>query len=112
MKRLRELFESIAYAGMKPGSAPAARSPRRWLGPLSEPVNRFLDGPGSNDPFYLSNRTTGQKFRVAILIVIPLSLVLGGVGLAAMGFFDASRLPAQSKPLTSSEMAAKMLPNL
>ncbi|MDR3699545.1 MAG: FxLYD domain-containing protein [Candidatus Sulfopaludibacter sp.] len=84
MKRLRQIFESIFYAGLKP-----------------------------RDPFYLSNRTTGQRIRLAALIAIPFLAVLGGVALAAMGYFDtSSRLPPPAKPLSNAEIAAKMLPDL
>ena len=61
MKRLRQIFESIVYAGLKP-----------------------------RDPFYLSNRTTGQRIRLAALIAIPCLAVLGGVALAALGYFNSS----------------------
>jgi hypothetical protein len=84
MKRLRQIFESIAYARIQP-----------------------------RDPFYLSNRTTGQRIRFAALVTIPFLVVLGGIALAAMGFFHTgSQLPPPAKPLSSAEIAAKMLPNL
>ena len=84
MKRLRQIFESIAYAGLKP-----------------------------RDPFYLSNRTTGQRLRFAAVIAIPCLVVLGAVALAALGYFNnSSRLPPPAKPLSNAEIAAKMLPGL
>lgn len=85
----------------------------RWLGPLRGPVERFLNGPASSDPFYLTNRTIGQKVRLGILVAIPFAVVLAGVGLAAMGVFDkASQLPPPIKQISDAEIAVKMLPNL
>jgi hypothetical protein len=113
MKRLRQLFESIAYAGMKPGGTQSPSPAMRWLGPLRGPVERFLNGPASSDPFYLTNRTTGQKARLAAVICVPFALVLGGVALAAIGYFDdGSQLPPPTKQLSNAEIAAKMLPDL
>jgi hypothetical protein len=84
VKRLRQIFESIVYAGLTP-----------------------------RDPFYLSNRTTAQRIRSASLIGIPCLAVLGGVALAAMGYFNSSsQLPPPAKPLSNAEIAARMLPNL
>ncbi len=84
MKRLRQIFESIIYAGLTP-----------------------------QDPLYLSNRTTGQRIRSAALIGVPCLVVLGGVALAALGYFNrSSRLPPPAKPFSNAEIAAKMLPGL
>ncbi len=84
MKYLRHIFESVVYAGMKP-----------------------------RDPFYLSNRTTGQRIRLAALIAIPFVAVLGGVALASMGYFNSSsQLPPPAKPLSNAEIAARTLPVL
>jgi hypothetical protein len=113
MKRLRQIFESIVYAGMKPGASASGQSSLRWLGPLRGPVERFVNGPASSDPFYLTNRTLGQKIRLGVLIAIPFAIVLAGVGMAALGYFDdASQLPPPTKQLTNAEIAAKMLPDL
>jgi hypothetical protein len=113
MNRLRKLFESVAYAGMKPG-APVQGKRLGWLGPLAEPITRFLDGGAApSDPFYLSNRTFGQKIRVALLMAAPCLLVAGGISLAVLGYFDSkvAKAPPQP-PLTQEQLAAKMLPNL
>jgi hypothetical protein len=112
MKRLRELFESIVYAGMKPGVTPSKAPRLRWLGPLHEPIERFLNGPSSADPFYLTNRTVGQKVRVAALIAMPCLLVLVLVGMALASFNRAARLPAAPAQMSNAEIAAKMLPDL
>ena len=113
MNRLRKLFESIVYAGMKPGGAPPEKR-MRWLGPLAEPVTRFLDGGAApSDPFYLTNRTFGQRVRLAVVIAIPCLLVVGAIGLATMGYFDSPQAAAPPAPtLTPEQVAAKMLPNI
>jgi hypothetical protein len=113
MKRLRQFFESIVYAGMKPGAPSAQKSSLRWLGPLQGPVQRFLNGSASTDPLYLTNRTLGHKVRLGLLICIPFALVLAFVGFAALGRFDdPDQLPPPTKQLTNAEIAAKMLPDL
>ena len=113
MKRLRQIFETIVYAGMKPGGTAAPSSGLRWLGPLRDRLERFLNGPSSSDPFYLTNRTVGQRVRLTVLICLPFALVLFGVYLAATGYFDdASQLPPPTKELSKAEIAAKMLPDL
>ena len=113
MNRLRALFEKIVYAGMKPGMPHVERPGLRWLGPLREPVERMLNGSASKDPFYLSNRTTGQKARLAALVVIPFAVLVVGVYLASSGAFDKdAKLPPPVKPLTAEEVAAKILPDL
>ena len=113
MNRLRKLFESIAYAGMKPGGT---RQGKRmgWLGPLAAPVTRFLDGGAApSDPFYLTNRTIGQRLRLAVVIAIPCALVVGAIALATMGYFDAAQTVVPPAPtLTPEQVAAKMLPNI
>lgn len=112
MKRLRSVFESVAYAGMKPQGSAAPRPARRWLGPLRGPVERFLNGPGSSDPLYLSNRTRGQKVRLGVLIGLPCAMVLTFVALAALGKFDAAHLRRPPPVVSDAEVAARMLPGL
>ena len=113
MNRFRKLFESIAYAGMKPGGS---RPTRRmgWLGPLAGPVRRFLDGGAApSDPFYLTNRTIGHRLRLAVVVAFPCVLVVGAIGLATMGYFGSAHDAARPTPaLTPEQVAAKMLPNI
>lgn len=110
MKRLRQFFESIVFAGIKPDK-PEKRL--GWLGPLAGPLNRFLDGGAANDPMYLTNRTMGQKVRLAIVVMVPCLLVVGGIGLALAGYFNHPPPPPRAAPaLTPAQIAAKMLPNL
>jgi hypothetical protein len=97
---------------MKPGGAPQGKRPG-WMNPLTASMKRFLDGATPSDPFYLSNRTPGQKIRAAAVIALPCLLVASGIGLAMFGFFDSR--PADAPPrtaLTPEQLAARMLPNL
>lgn len=89
MNRLRKFFESIVYAGMTPG------------------------GAAPSDPFYLTNRSMGQRIRLAAVIAVPCLLVATAIGLAALGYFDDSTPKAPPAPtLTPEQVATKMLPNL
>ena len=82
----------------------------RWLGPLAGPLMRFLDAPASADPFYLTNRTFGQKMRLGAAIALPCGLVMAGIVLAVTGVFDR---PAPPPPaVTPQQIAEKMLPDL
>ncbi len=112
MNRIRKVFESVAFAGMKTAAKPKGRRRLRWLGPLADPIRRFVDGGAApSDPFYLSNRTLGQRVRLAITIAVPCLAVGGGLGLILMGYFGQ---PAASRPnaLAPEQIAAKMLPDL
>lgn len=111
--RLRKWFESLAYAGMsQAGAKPQKRM--AWLGPLAGPVTRFLDGGAApSDPFYLTNRTAGQKLRQGVLIAVPCLLVLAAIGLALLGYFNSPTvLPSPSATLTPERVAADVLPKL
>jgi hypothetical protein len=89
-KRIKEFFESIAYAGMKsPGGKP------------------------EESPLYLSNRTFMQKARLWFVIGIPAVILLVGLGLVLGGVFDHSPSVAPApKSLSNAEIAKKMLPDL
>jgi len=81
MKRIREFFESIAFAGLRP-SSPAAgpKKQLKWLGPLQPRVEKFLaGGPAPNDPLYLSNRTFSDKVKSWSLIGIPCVVLAIGI---------------------------------
>lgn len=111
--RLRQWFESLVYAGLSPaGAKPQTRM--AWLGPLAGPVSRFLDGGAApSDPFYLTNRTRGQKLRQAALIAVPCVLVVAAIGLALLGYFNQpTALPPPSATLTPQQVAAEVLPKL
>jgi hypothetical protein len=112
VKRIREIFESIAYAGLKPGTPAAAPKRLKWLGPLSGPIERFLSGgPAPSDPLYLTNRTLNQKIKLGLLIGIPCLVV--GLVVAGMltNAFDFSP-PPPAHEASASEMAAKLLPKM
>jgi hypothetical protein len=102
--RFQNFFESIVYAGMKPGvrspeSAPAAK-PGRFA--------RFLNGPAQSDPLYLTNRTFGQKAQRMLLTVSPVIVMVAG-GLAAFHYM-APKTEAAPIQLTAAELAEKTLP--
>ena len=111
VKRLRQLFESVIYAGLKPAGARSQPRQLRFLGPLRGPVERFLAGGARPvDPLYLTNRSLGQKVARTALISLPVVLVIGGVILVL-----AMRKPANLKPPeepTAAELARRILPNL
>ena len=111
MKRLREFFESVVFAGLKPGGQKTEGTQLKWLGPLSGPVERLLSGSAPNDPLYLTNRSFGQKMRSWLLIGIPCLILVAGVGIALSNLLD----PPEVKPtqeLSAKEVAAKLLPNM
>jgi len=109
--RLRELVESIVFAGMKPG-APVAQAQRMWwLGPLRRPIERFLSGGfAPSDPLYLTRRTIGQRIRAALVIGAPCLIVAGLMALALSNHFV--KKTVMPKDLSPAEVAARMLPNL
>jgi hypothetical protein len=111
MKRIREVFESIAYKGLKPSGGPAApKKIPNSPGTLQGHVERFLAGGQPNDPLYLSNRTTAQKAKAWILIGVP-CLILAAAIATSLYLLD----PPEPKPLnqpSASEIAAKTLPNI
>jgi len=109
-KRIQEFFESLMYAGLKPGGQPA---PKRELGagPLRGSVERFLSGGQPTDPLYLTNRTPGQKLKSWSLIAIPCLMLAVGISVVLSNLIDPP--PATPlKPPTSAEITAKLLPNL
>ncbi|MEO8371605.1 MAG: FxLYD domain-containing protein [Candidatus Solibacter sp.] len=113
MKRIREFLESIAYTGLKPSGGPATapKQAPKWLGPLQGSVERLLaGGPAPNDPLYLTNRTTAQKFKAWSLIGIPCLILVAGIGIA-LYIVD----PPEPKPVTQTdagEITAKVLPDV
>jgi hypothetical protein len=108
MGKLRQLFESVAYAGMKPrgpgGEPPKPKSAWR------QRLETYLNGPASTDPLYLSNRTVGQRIRAAAVVVVPVLLLVGVLALAWSDVFRNNEVP-KLKDLTPAEKAARILPN-
>jgi hypothetical protein len=116
-KRIRQFFESVAYAGLKPSGAKplgaAETKPSGWLAPIQQRIERYLNQGGSSDPLYLSNRTFMQKTGVWLIIGLPSVALLGGLGLVLSGYFNQDA-PVTPPPagLTNAEIAQKMLPDL
>lgn len=121
-KRLKQFFENIAYAGLKPqggklaqsSGAAAAPAPKpKGLGAIAGWVDRKLNAAGPADPLYLTNRSMAQRTKVWVVMGLPVLLVLGGVGLALAGFFGKSaNIAPPPEGLTNAQLAEKMLPDL
>jgi hypothetical protein len=111
MKRVRAFFESIVFAGLKPGGPRPHETEPKLPGAIRGPLERFLAGGSPSDPLYLTNRTPGQKIRSWSLILVPCLVLAIAVSIALNTFLD----PPEVKPakeLSSKEVAAKMLPNI
>jgi hypothetical protein len=109
LDRLRKIFESIAYAGLKskaPSGVPEGGKP----GGLRGMLDRLISGPAPTDPLYLTNRTWKQKLRVGLAIGIPCLLLAGAVGLALSHLY-APKAPPPKEP-TPAEIVAHLLPDL
>ena len=110
-KRIREFFESLMYAGLKPGGQAAPKREPGRAGPLRNSVERFLSGGQPTDPLYLSNRTPGQKLKSWSLIAIPCLVLVLGVSVVLTNLVDSPPATPLKQP-TSAEITAKLLPNL
>jgi hypothetical protein len=111
MKRIREFFESIVFAGMKPGTQAVPKRNLQWLGPLRDPIERLISGPAPADPLYLSNRTLAQKLKSWSLIAVPCLVLAAGVGVTLSNFLD----PSEAKPIMEpppGEVTAKLFPSV
>lgn len=75
--RLREIIDSVIFAGLKPSGSAAARVGSGWRGRLALAWDRLLSGSTPVDPFYLSNRTWKQKFRIGAIVCTPILIVVG-----------------------------------
>ena len=112
MKRLRELFESIVFAGMKPGARPGQTQGMKWLGPLRGTVERLLSGSAPPDPLYLSNRSLSRRILSWSLVVIPCLFIVGLVALTLSNDYFDPPPAAPQKESPAEEAARKTLPNL
>ena len=111
MKRLREFFENIAYAGLKPGQKAAAKPTTFW-GKLRARFDQFLaGGPAPNDPLYLTNRSFGQKIRPWLIIGVPMVILFGVIGVSLSNILEPPEAKQAAEP-TAKEVSAKLLPNL
>jgi hypothetical protein len=112
MKRLREFFESIAFAGMKPGARPGQKQEIKWLAALRGSVERFLSGTAPSDPLYLTNRSRAQRIKAWSLVAVPCLVIVGLVALAlSKSYFDPPDAPPP-KELSAEEITRKLLPNV
>jgi hypothetical protein len=109
-KTFRQLMESVVYAGLKPGAPRSQARRMKWLGPLRRPLELLLNVRGSDDPFYLTNRTLEQRVRFWLLISLPCVVVAAGIAFGVLGFIQKRDAPPQE--LTPAQIAAKMLPDL
>jgi hypothetical protein len=111
MNKLRSLWESVVYVGMKPGSAPFSIRLARRFGPLRGPVEHFLTGGLSpDDPLYLTNRSLAGRLRVLLVMAVPCLLLVAVISLPIGAYIRAHHKVAP--PLTNAEIAAKMLPHI
>jgi len=102
--RLKNLIESIVYAGMKPGARSAEGAPAAKPGLLS----RFLNGSAQSDPLYLTNQTFAQRAQRILLLGSPIVLVIAGALLAI--YIWGPKTTNNPKPATSAEIRARVLP--
>ncbi|MGB7762325.1 MAG: FxLYD domain-containing protein [Bryobacteraceae bacterium] len=108
MGKLRRLFESLVYAGMKPprpGGEPA-KPKSAWR----QRLDQFVNGSANTDPLYLSNRTIWQQIRAVAIMVVPFLLLGAVLALAWSGLFKGKDAP-KPRELTVAERAARVLPN-
>lgn len=109
-KSFRQFVEKVVYAGMKPGVKPSETRRMRWLGPYRAILERFLSSAAPNDPFYLSNRTLGERARFWALVALPVIVVAAVIAWGVLGYIELhDKEPVQ---LTAQQIAAKMLPDL
>ena len=107
MGKLRQLFESLVYAGMKPrgpGSEPA-KPTSAWR----QRIEQWISGPANMDPLYLSNRTIWQRIRAAAVVVVPVVLLVAVLFVAWSDVFKTKDV--KLRDLTPAERAARLLPN-
>jgi hypothetical protein len=109
-KSFRQAIESLVYAGLKPGVPRSQARRLQWLGPLRQRLERFLNARGSDDPFYLTNRTLEERAKFWLVIAVPCILVAVGVAFGVLGLIEKREAPP--KELTPAQVAAKMLPDL
>jgi len=94
---------------------------RKLMGPLERldalaaKIESFLSGGRVADPLYISNRTLGQKIRVALLVTLP-AVAFIGVAVVAMDRHSNPRPRADKEPSATPEaarpIASKLLPDI
>ncbi|MGD0500349.1 MAG: hypothetical protein ABSC23_18155 [Bryobacteraceae bacterium] len=108
--RLRRYLEAIVFAGMKPASGARESTGPRWLAAVRDRLEKFISGGRPLDPLYLSNRTWGQKLRLAAVVATP-CLILAGIGALFLGGVFQPKPAPPSEP-TPAEIIARFLPDL
>jgi hypothetical protein len=74
-------------------------------------VERYLSGGRApSDPLYLTNRTIGQRLRLAAVVAVPGLILVGVVALGAGRYFRVR--DKEQRQLTSAELAQQLLPGL
>src|SRR5579883_1380019 len=81
---------------------------------LARKIERFVGGSSQSDPLYISNRSFGQKARLAVLIGTPVLAIVGLMALALGNFFDPAPSPQKIAKTAAQpgEITAKVLPDL
>jgi hypothetical protein len=76
-------------------------------------IERFLSGGALADPLYISNRTIGQRIRMALLVGIP-AIALGALVVWGMStYFDSRNSSgAASNTDATPALTAKLLPHI
>jgi hypothetical protein len=109
-KRIKEWFESMAYAGLKPTTPGAPAQQPKEMSSWRMKLERFLAGPATSDPLYLTNRTLWQKIRPYLVVGIPIGILLGGLTLGLMNIFGAKKGFQTPPPsISNAEIAKKSL---
>jgi hypothetical protein len=79
---------------------------------IARRLEQFIAGSGPADPLYLTNRSRGQKIRLALLVGTPVLAVAVLMVLALGNFFDTDA-PARPVPVAKpGELTANVLPDL
>jgi hypothetical protein len=87
---------------------------------IAKRLERFVGGSSLDDPLYLTNRTSGQKVRTAVLIGTPVLAICVLVYLALTKEFDRPSARQRNADIAATskakeptgEITAKVLPNL
>jgi hypothetical protein len=111
LKRVRQFFDSMVFAGLKPDAHRERAKRTRWLGPLHRLVDRIPSRPAPSDPLYLSNRTFDQKVKLWLAIAVP-CLILAGLTVLGLSRFYHANGPGPAPEPSAATTAAKLLPDL
>ena len=113
-KRLKQFFEKLAYAGLKPrGGGPVKPGKPKSASALQAWIDSKLNQAGPADPLYVSNLSVGQKLKTWAAFGVPAAAVLA---VLAFVLFRAQSGDAPPAPIpqmpSNAEIAAKLLPDL